>query len=354
MNCRAMILAAALCALAACGGGSGGGAVRESPEAPVTLPESPPVTPPVTLPESPPESPPVTPPVILPPPPEVGAPLGKRLADGTDMYNRRHPLEGYIISGGEVRDPTPGIDSDNPVDTPDPIINVPDWSGSKWVRMLGEDGVDSVTGGLRDEFVLFTDKDDDSTPYMDMGYWIRYIPLDGKDKRISSEDIHTITTFSLGSEDLAKRLHEVAYGDAMYSGPAVGLYAKRVGGEQGEFRARAALTVDFDATPPPGVVNWKPPISVSGTIFNFRDAQGNVIDSSWNVTLKERLYDGSRRPSHGGYQTGATDNGQYVFDFFGPATADANGDINPEYIGGSFWRSFGNGAVSGAFAASRD
>ena len=55
-----------------------------------------------------------------------------------------------------------------------------------------------------------------------------------------------------------------------------------------------------------------------------------------------------------GYQTGATDNGQYVFDFFGPATADANGDINPEYIGGSFWRSFGNGAVSGAFAASRD
>ena len=54
------------------------------------------------------------------------------------------------------------------------------------------------------------------------------------------------------------------------------------------------------------------------------------------------------------YRTGATAGGNsYTFNFFGPATADVRGDTNPEYIGGSFRESFGNGAVSGAFAAKR-
>ena len=101
-------------------------------------------------------------------------------------------------------------------------------------------------------------------------------------------------------------------------------------------------------------MHWKPPIAVSGTISNFKDAQGNVIDNSWNVTLQEHLYDGSK-PEAYQYQTGTTAGGNnYTFNFFGPATKDVNDVINPEYIGGSFRESFPNGAVSGAFAAKRE
>ena len=72
------------------------------------------------------------------------------------------------------------------------------------------------------------------------------------------------------------------------------------------------------------------------------------------MTLQEILYDGSILETYQ-YQTGATAGGKpYTLNFFGPATADVRGDINPEYIGGSFRESFGNGAVGGAFAAKRE
>ena len=95
--------------------------------------------------------------------------------------------------------------------------------------------------------------------------------------------------------------------------------------EYGEFRADAELSADFNATPPPGgFAHWKPPIAVSGTITDFRDAQGNVIDNSWKVTLQEHLYDGSKLETYQ-YQTGTTAGGKpYTFNFFGPATKDGN------------------------------
>ena len=297
--------------------------------------------------------------LILPPPVENrnAAILGGRLAYRTKLYNGTNPLEGYTFSGSAVQDPTPDT-SDDPVrDTTASIINVPGWPSSKWVRTLGQGHSGSVLGGLRDEFVVFTDRDGASDMhYMNLAYWIRYHPVDA----VPFEGIHTISMISVGSTKLLPGVGEFANGNATYSGPAIGLYAKQGGGlyqEHGEFRAQAALSVDFDAMPPAGGAHWKPPISVSGTISDFRDAQGNVIDNSWNVTLQEHLYDGSngsRRSPHE-YRTGTTGGGnRYMFHFFGPATADANNDTNPEYMGGSFRESFGNGAVSGAFAAKRD
>ena len=294
---------------------------------------------------------------MTPPPPPVedrnAAILGRRLADRTKLYNGHSPLEGYKFSGGTVRDDNSDPLDDPVRDTMPSIINVPGWPGSKWVRTLGDKHGDSVPGGLRDEFVIFTDKEDASDMhYMDLAYWIRYIPPDS----VPFEDIHTMTTISIGSTLLPPGAGH-ANGSATYSGPAIGLYAKKERGvyqEYGEFRAQAALSANFNATPPEGVMHWKPPIAVSGTISGFRDAQGNVIDNSWNVTLQEHLYDGSTLKSYQ-YRTGTTARGNnYTFNFFGPATADANNDINPEYIGGSFRESFPNGAVSGAFAAKRD
>ena len=189
--------------------------------------------------------------------------------------------------------------------------------------------------------------------YMNLAYWIRYTP----DGSVPFEDIHLITTISVGSTLLLPGVGDNANGSATYSGPAMGLYAKKERGvyrESGEFRAKAELSANFNATPPPGGALWKPPIAVSGTITDFRDAQDNAIDNSWKVTLQEHLYDGSK-PEAYQYQTGTTAGRKpYTFNFFGPATKDVNDDINPEYIGGSFRESFGNGAVSGAFAAKRD
>ncbi len=276
--------------------------------------------------------------------------LGGLLADRTQEYNGDQPLEFYTFSGNAVRydhpsDPYPVVR-----DATASIINVPGWSGSKWVRKDAQ----GLPGGLRDEFVILTDRDGASDMnYMNLAYWIRYTP----DDSVPFEDIHLITTISVGSTLLLPGVGDHANGSATYSGPAMGLYAKKVRGvyqESGEFRADAELIADFNATPPVGAVNWKPPIAVSGTISDFRDAQDNVIDNSWKVTLQEHLYDGSKLETYQ-YQTGTTARGNnYTLNFFGPATADGNNDINPEYIGGSFRESFGNGAVSGAFAAKRD
>ena len=273
--------------------------------------------------------------------------LGGLLAYGTQEYNGDQPLEFYTFSGNAVRydhpsDPYPVVR-----DATASIIDVPGWSGSKWVRTDAQ----GLIGGLRDEFVILTDRDGASDMnYMNLAYWIRYTP----DDSVPFEGIHLITTISVGSTLLLPGVGDNANGSATYSGPAMGLYAKKVRGvyqESGEFRADAELIADFNATPPPGVMHWKPPIAVSGTISDFKDAQGNVIDNSWNVTLQEHLYDGSK-PEAYQYQTGTTAGGNnYTFNFFGPATADVNNDINPEYIGGSFRESFPNGAVSGAFAA---
>ena len=339
-----MILAASLSALVACGGGSGGSGAVIVPEIPVT-----PAKDPVPVVD-------VTPPPVdvTPPPPPVedrnAAILGGRLAYSTAVYAGLSPLDGFTFSGNAVQGPTSAT-SDTPVrDTTASIINVPGWSGSKWVRKDPH----GLPGGLRDEFVIFTDRDDASDMhYMNLAYWIRYIPADS----VPFEDIHLFTTISVGSKLLLPGVGDNANGSATYSGPAMGLYAKRERGvyqEYGEFRAQAALSVDFDAMPPVPPLIWKPPISVSGTISDFRDAQDNVIDNSWKVTLQEHLYDGSKLENYQ-YQTGTTAGGKpYTFNFFGPATADVRGDTNPEYIGGSFRESFGNGAVGGAFAAKRD
>ena len=354
MNYRAMIMAVSLSALVACGGGSGGSRAVIVPLTPLTPVDSGPVVevpPPPVVDETPPLVEDVTPP---PPPPPVADPnaviLGELLAYGTQKYDGYQPLEFYTFSGNAVRydhpsDPYPVVR-----DTTASIINVPGWSGSKWVRKDAQ----GLPGGLRDEFVILTDKDGASDMnYMNLAYWIRYTP----DDSVPYEDIHLITTISVGSTLLLPGVGDNANGSATYSGPAMGLYAKKERGvyqESGEFRAQAALSVDFDATPPPGVTHWKPPIAVNGTITDFRDAQGNVIDNSWNVTLQEHLYDGSKLETYQ-YQTGTTAGGNnYTLNFFGPATADGNNDINPEYIGGSFRESFPNGAVSGAFAAKRD
>ncbi len=370
-----MILAAALSALVACGGGSGGSGAVIVPETPADSDAVVEAPPPPIVPETPADSdavveappPPIVPETpadsdavveVLPPPPPVedrnAAILGGLLAYDTELYEGRSPLRGYTISGGTVRDDNSDTSDDPVQDTTASIINVPDWRGSKWVRTLGDKHGDSVPGGIRDEFVIFTDKEDASDmDYMDLAYWIQYKPADS----VPFEDFPLIKTISVGSKLLPPGAGAHANGSATYLGPAMGLYAKKERGvyqEYGEFRAQAALSANFNATPPADAVNWKPPIAVSGTISGFRDAQGNVIDNSWKVTLQEHLYDGSTLKSYW-YRTGATAGGNsYTFNFFGPATKDGNNDTNPEYIGGSFRESFGNGAVSGAFAAKRE
>ena len=196
----------------------------------------------------------VTPPPVdvTPPPPPVEDPnaaiLGGRLAYSTAVYAGFSPLGGYSFSGGTVRDDTPDTSDDPVQDTTASIINVPGWPGSKWVH---EDPY-GVPGGLRDEFVIFTDRDGASDMhYMDLAYWIRYIPGDS----VPFEDIHLITTISVGSTLLLPGVGDNANGSATYSGPAIGLYAKRERGvyqEHGEFRAQAVLKANFDATPPAG------------------------------------------------------------------------------------------------------
>ena len=199
---------------------------------------------------------------------------------------------------------------------------------------------DSMVAGVR------TDAD-----YIDFGYWVQ-TDMSG------DTDSYKVAAFHRGS--IQSDISNLS-GKATYNGGAAGLYTKRefaAGGggallDAGRFTADAELTAYFGT---PNTIASADHNSISGTISGFKDAQGNVIDSSW--TLKLNPIGGSRTGAAGTFgaaPSGGTTTGGGAWDarFYGTADNTTTPHTFPTGVAGKFDGSFDNGRVVGSFGATR-
>ena len=146
-------------------------------------------------------------------------------------------------------------------------------------------------------------------------------------------------------------------GSATYTGPAAGLFTRRAYDPEsagvvevaGRFTADASLTADFDTGD----------MDIDGMITNFMHA-GEAIDPAWSVTMSE----GDIAPATATFVSNPTNQGlgdgsTWTGTFHGHSAADdPNTPVNetrllPTGVSGKFSNTFDNGAVLGAFGATR-
>ena len=177
--------------------------------------------------------------------------------------------------------------------------------------------------------------------YAEYGYWL----VDGTDlvhtfSRVVNEPDTLIPGKWADDDDLKT--------EATYLGNAIGLYDKFSGSgdnrkyQSGHFSADVELNAVFGDPSDD---------QVSGVIDNFRDANDNMIDSSWSVDL-EAIETISNGVGTGG---GVTDTGVRTSD--GVWTSHSIGvdeNSRPHTIHGTFNAHFSNGDAAGAYATRKE
>ena len=151
------------------------------------------------------------------------------------------------------------------------------------------------------------------------------------------------------------------YGSATYAGSAAGYFVREnsQGGpiDGGLFSATVNLTVNFDDTgrtlPP------EETFFINGSVTNFRDQNGVMIDSGWNLTLNNA----DIKPTDGfsGVTTGSgpDNSGAWEGRLYGPSFFDREDEVRitinestpPTGVAGAFNGHFSNGDAMGAFGA---
>ena len=334
--------------LTACSGGGGGGRMATAPMGPmkpvVMVPEAPVVE--VREPEEP-----MVPGVVRPPPPPLVENVeARKIADAlpSTLLHTLRPFEGYVIASGVLRDDTMAI-TDDPVKHTDGFINITGWQGSRHTRSIDVEE-EGIGDHFDDIFVSYTLGSLAGIDYLDFGYWTRLVRTN------PDSPYFTANAFLFGSPipNETNNLN-IAEGSASYSGPATGLYAKKSGSlyrTSGQFKANTALQVNY------GVEDTDPNakgvlVTISGSITDFRDSNGNVIDSTWTVDLQEAQHSPLDEES-GDFDPGTTARGgEWEYIFFG--VLDKNDPtVQPGAVGGLFNETFLNGKVTGAFAATKD
>ena len=341
------IILVALILTACSGGGGGSSKMATAPMGPmkpvIMVPEVPVVE--VREPEDQ-----MVPGGVQPPRPGEYA-QARRVADAlpSRLLHTLRPFEGYTLAGGVLRDDTMVI-TDDPVKHTDGFINITGWQGSRHTRTIDVEE-EGVGDHFDDIFVSYTLGSLAGIDYLDFGYWTR------SERRAAPDSPYfTANAFLFGSpipddeDDL-----NLVEGSASYSGPATGLYAKKSGSlyrTSGQFKANTALQVNY------GVEDTGPDakgvlVTISGSITNFRDSNGSVIDSTWTVDLQEAQH--SPLDEEGGdFDPGTTARGgEWEYIFFG--VLDENDPtVQPGAVGGLFNEEFPNGKVTGAFGAIKD
>ena len=196
--------------------------------------------------------------------------------------------------------------------------------------------------------------------FMMLGYWLQATT------NAKGETSYAMRPFTRGNRDFG----DVANvdGTATYAGPATGLYMRKVFSvsddgssttvtpvASGQFTAMAMLTATFDQTTDndiaPNMFN-----TITGSISDFRDMDGNEIDAMWTVMLTK----GVITPADGTFAGEATGSGAFSGLFHGAALTDdaTTTDVDestfaPISASGTFDGHFENGHVRGAFAADR-
>ena len=139
----------------------------------------------------------------------------------------------------------------------------------------------------------------------------------------------------------------------------------------GQFSADVGLTAHFGNTSTAGVVDAghisaNETFTISGTVDNFQDANGDMI-SDWSMTLNSaHLRAGGEGASANTEYTGSFSGttgkdtlGQWTGALFGDSTVDTTAGENaatmyPSGVAGEFTGHFTNGHVIGAFGATSD
>ena len=256
-----------------------------------------------------------------------------------------NPFENYMIERGELKHPT-----DDQVKHTDGFIEIPGWTGARYTRY-------SPIQFSTDTFVIYTNSDSPSdTDYVDFGYWRSNVLADSNDPTSLRYDLDR---FVLGPTFSTSQNMQLVEGSATYSGPATGFYGKKSGSiftKFGEFKANTTLSVEFGVPNPDPLLAKDLLVTISGSVTDFTDINGDVIDSTWTVDLQEAQHspfdDDTGEFDPGMTAVGGTEAGKWDYQYFGPL--DGTATARPTVVGGGFDAEFPNGKVGGAFAATLD
>jgi hypothetical protein len=211
--------------------------------------------------------------------------------------------------------------------------------------------------------------------YLSFGYWVQATEKDG-------ETTYGVSTFYggkqvfTGSQANLDASMAALEGSATYKGPATGMFVLKTftlgddnrpvatPSSSGQFTADAALTANFGGDQFGHESNYE----IDGTVSNFRDGSGGMIDENWEVELMDAEFApvGQDTPSSGFTTTfdaktstgkGSTA-GQWNGGFFGDPAADPTDNVDmtddyPNSVAGEFNGHFDNGHVIGAFGATQ-
>ena len=200
------------------------------------------------------------------------------------------------------------------------------------------------------------------TDYLAFGYWMQTVTQ-------GTTTTYGINPFYAGADlYLWTDATPTTLGKATYAGNAAGAYSRRaitangVGEPEaaGTFTADVSLTANFQGD------NVAPAdqYSISGSVSNFQDDQGNTISDAWALSLDQVHFgstnDGTGEPSaaalnwSNGTTTGGGKSGAWEGAFYGkPASGATGAGLQPAGVGGSFTGNFLNGHVIGAFGATK-
>jgi hypothetical protein len=217
------------------------------------------------------------------------------------------------------------------------------------------------------------------TDFLTFGYWVQETVKD--DGTVS----YGVSPFWGGSLAFLDANIDALTGSATYSGSATGMYVRKtstVGADgrpsatpesAGQFTADANLTAYFGQTTT-NTIAASALFSIKGTVSDFENGDGDMIDSQWEVGLKGvgpmepgASFDGMEGTggtTHTATFSGATTTGpgstagEWNGGFFGPATADDADTMDvdeshPTGVAGEFNAHFDNGHVIGGFGATR-
>ncbi len=200
--------------------------------------------------------------------------------------------------------------------------------------------------------------------FLTFGYWLQATEQDDGSMK------YGINTFYTGADTFTPI---TVNGTAEYSGKATGMYARKTFDSKGvgtptssgQFTADANLMANFGG---PDVAQNRQN-SISGTVSNFMDDSGNMIDDDWSVKLNEAeisTTDFTISASAGGTSRPATTTGggSWQGSFYGnPMDADGTAipdkpdtiaaENAPTSVAGEFNAHFSNGHVIGAFGATK-
>ena len=256
------------------------------------------------------------------------------------------PFESYLITRG-VLTRNSGVDIDPPYT--DEFIVIPNWTGRRFISKPEMGSPDVFT----DRFVIYTNSESSTDDeYLNFGYWIRETEPELDGAPTLTYDIRSFVTGPIPISQSANMV-EVT-GSATYSGPATGMYAKKTGSiytTSGQFKANAALSVDFGVEDPNDdkIVL----VQISGSVTEFRDINGNLIDPNWTVELQQAEHDAAGI-QQGHFEDGVTSGGgKWRYLYFGELD-NTDPTVQPEMVGGTFTETFSNGEVAGAFAATKE